>query len=40
LDREKQESEYKLVDEIPFDSDRKLMTTIRKNGKNILMFTK
>jgi magnesium-transporting ATPase (P-type) len=40
LDREKEESQYKLVDEITFDSERKLMTTIRKNGKDFLMFTK
>ena len=40
LDREKEESQYKLIDEITFDSERKLMTTIRKNGKDFLMFTK
>ena len=40
LDRKKEESEFKLIDEIPFDSDRKLMTTIRQRGKEVLMFTK
>ena len=40
LNREKEESQYKLIDEIPFDSDRKLMTTIRQKWNEILMFTK
>lgn len=40
LDRTEEESKYELIDEIPFDSDRKLMTTIRKDWKNVIMFTK
>ena len=33
---------YEEVDEIPFDSDRKMMSTlfVRKNGKKVLVFTK
>jgi len=40
LDRKKEEWEFNLIDEIPFDSDRKLMTTIRQRWKEIIMFTK
>ncbi len=40
LNREKEESEYKLIDEITFDSERKLMTTIRQKWKEVIMFTK
>ncbi len=32
--------EYKRVEEIPFDSERKLMTTVNKIGKRFLVYTK
>lgn len=36
----KVKKEYKRIDEIPFDSDRKLMSTIHSFGKNNILITK
>ncbi len=38
--KDKLEKEYVFVDEIPFDSDRKKMTIIRKNGDSVTAFIK
>ena len=40
IDIEKFKSKNKRVDELPFDSDRKMMSTINKCGKNITLYTK
>lgn len=36
----KLEDEYKRVDELPFDSKRKMMTTVHQNGGNRVSYTK
>ncbi|MBI4651710.1 HAD-IC family P-type ATPase [Candidatus Desantisbacteria bacterium] len=38
--KEEKEKEFILVDEIPFDSERKKMTIIRKNNNQLIAFTK
>ena len=38
--KEKSEEEFLFVDEIPFDSDRKKMTIIRKHGEEVIAFVK
>ncbi len=38
--KEKSEEEFIFVDEIPFDSERKKMTVIRKHGKQTIAFVK
>lgn len=38
--KEKAEEEFPFVDEIPFDSDRKKMTIIRKHGEETIAFVK
>ncbi len=38
--KEKLEEEFVFVDEIPFDSDRKKMTVIRKHGEQTIAFVK
>ncbi len=40
ITKEKAETEFLFVDEIPFDSDRKKMTIIRKHGEKVLAFVK
>lgn len=40
MDKRKLDEEYERVDEIPFDSDRKLMTTFNKFGDKIVVNTK
>lgn len=40
IDKRKLDEEYVRVEEIPFDSDRKLMTTFNKNGDKIEVNTK
>ena len=40
IDKRKLEQEFERVDEIPFDSDRKLMTTFNKSGEKIEINTK
>ncbi len=40
ISKEKAEAEFVFVDEIPFDSDRKKMTMIRKQGQKVLAFVK
>ncbi|MDD5584183.1 MAG: calcium-transporting P-type ATPase, PMR1-type [Candidatus Omnitrophica bacterium] len=38
--REKSEEDFLFIDEIPFDSDRKKMTIIRKHGEQTIAFVK
>lgn len=40
IDIEKFKSKNKRIDELPFDSDRKMMSTINKCGKDIILYTK
>ncbi|KRQ86795.1 Calcium-transporting ATPase 1 [Caloramator mitchellensis] len=40
IDKRKLDEEYVRIEEIPFDSDRKLMTTFNKNGDKIEVNTK
>lgn len=40
ITKEKAEIEYPFVNEIPFDSDRKKMTVIRKRGEQMIAFVK
>jgi len=40
MTKEKEEIEYPFLDEIPFDSDRKKMTVIRKHGEQRVAFVK
>lgn len=40
LHKDELEATYKRVDEIPFDSDRKMMTTIHQAGDHYLIFVK
>lgn len=40
LEKETLEASYKRIDEIPFDSDRKMMTTIHQDGEHYLIFVK
>src|SRR5690625_1369515 len=40
LEKEALEASYKRIDEIPFDSDRKMMTTIHQDGEHYLIFVK
>jgi Ca2+-transporting ATPase len=39
-DYDKIKTDYERFDEIPFDSDRKMMTTLHRDGKNTISFTK
>ncbi|MDD5585247.1 MAG: calcium-transporting P-type ATPase, PMR1-type, partial [Candidatus Omnitrophica bacterium] len=40
ITKEKSERDFLFIDEIPFDSDRKKMTVIRKHGEQIIVFVK
>lgn len=40
LDQDDEENKYLFMDELPFDSERKLMTTLRKKGKQYMVYTK
>ncbi|MBZ4662358.1 MAG: calcium-translocating P-type ATPase, SERCA-type [Caloramator sp.] len=40
LSREKYKNTYKRIKEIPFDSDRKMMSVVVSDGKNKIMYTK
>jgi P-type Ca2+ transporter type 2C len=40
LGQEKTNAEYKRVDELPFDSERKMMSTVHQLGKKYVQFTK
>ena len=40
IDINKLKKENKRIDELPFDSDRKMMSTINKNNKDIKIYTK
>ncbi len=40
IDIENLKSKSKRIDELPFDSERKMMSTINKCGKNITLYTK
>jgi P-type Ca2+ transporter type 2C len=40
ITREKTEEDFLFIDEIPFDSDRKKMTIIRKHGEQAIAFVK
>lgn len=40
LKQDEEEETYLFVDELPFDSERKLMTTLRKKGKQHFIYTK
>jgi P-type Ca2+ transporter type 2C len=40
ITKDKSEQEFIFVDEIPFDSERKKMTVIRKHGQQIIAFVK
>ncbi len=40
IDVDHKENEYPFVAEIPFDSDRKQMTIIRRSGQNLIVFVK
>jgi Ca2+-transporting ATPase len=40
LSPEQEEKNYPFIDELPFDSERKLMTTLRKNGEQQILYTK
>ena len=38
--KEKVDGKYERIDEIPFESERKLMTTFNRDGNNIISYTK
>lgn len=40
LDEDQEEYSYQLIEELPFDSERKLMSMLRKKGKTYTLFTK
>lgn len=40
LNQDDEEDTYLFMSELPFDSERKLMTTLRKKGKSYLVSTK